>query len=372
MNIKKLSRKQKESLYIKEETKLQKHWGNPIDSNWEYIKDWSNNKLEERINSVIGQLKFEKFFCNLWLIIKIIIGTIIIIFFLFSNLTPGTKTAIIIGFFLYLNFLKKNKQIEKTIDSLSNDTWQNKVLLQNNIIKKTSYKIDIVIEPNWFKIITKLATENKTIPQKFMSDIKKDKNLNIEKGLFNNFFRFVYFYDGISNLEQIWSDYEKTFIDEIKISGQIFKSKTEDFFVWSDNEKYKNNNVKNNLIIKPDMIGLSNNILPDNSIYEELSSIPFWNIIRFFINLHKNIDLCGPMYKIKKFPQNITQNLKKNNIKYDDWDYEDWGLHTKATKNLIDSEWLKKNNTEVYNQIMNSQIFTSPFYAIRFKIQIFD
>jgi len=60
MNIKQLSRQEKESLYIKKMTELQLRWKNPIDSNWDFINNWIDEELEKNIEETIGQLGFEK------------------------------------------------------------------------------------------------------------------------------------------------------------------------------------------------------------------------------------------------------------------------------------------------------------------------
>jgi len=78
------------------------------------------------------------------------------------------------------------------------------------------------------------------------------------------------------------------------------------------------------------------------------------------------------MYKIKKFPQNLTQEFEKNKIKYEDWDYEDYWCGVDAKEDLIESEWTKKNNIKICDQKMRSQIFTSPFYTIRLRMEIFE
>lgn len=56
MNIKKLSRKEREQLYIKKMTELQLHRENPIDSDWDF-SDWSDEQLENGLEDTIGQLK---------------------------------------------------------------------------------------------------------------------------------------------------------------------------------------------------------------------------------------------------------------------------------------------------------------------------
>jgi hypothetical protein len=79
MDLKKFSREEKERLYIKEMTKLQIHWGNPVDSDWDFIKEWSDEEIEKEINNTISQLKFENFFKSIGIIIKIIVGGFILL-----------------------------------------------------------------------------------------------------------------------------------------------------------------------------------------------------------------------------------------------------------------------------------------------------
>ncbi len=59
MNLSAISRQEKEQLYIKKMTELQLHWGNPIDSDWDF-SDWSDEQLNKGLIDTIGQLKFEK------------------------------------------------------------------------------------------------------------------------------------------------------------------------------------------------------------------------------------------------------------------------------------------------------------------------
>lgn len=303
-------------------------------------------------------------------IIKWVIGITAILFFLSADFTSGTKTAIVIGVFLYLIISEQDKRFRRVENALG---LLDNPMPQDEVFKTPSYKLDIILEPNWHEIITKLAKDNKTDAEKFIDEIKKDKKLNIEedKGLFGKLFRFVYFYDGVSHLEQIWSDHYKTFVDEIEIRGKIFES--ENMFSWIGNKKYENNNIANTLVMTPGYIGFDT-ILPDGSVMDEdkLSIFPFRKINQFFINLHKNVGLWGPMYKIKEFPQDLAQEFERNKIKYEDWDYEDYGCGGDAKEDLIESDWTKKNNIEVCDQKMRSQIFTSRFYTLRLRMEMFD
>lgn len=59
MNIKKLSRAEKEKLYIEKMTKLQQLWKNPIDDDYSF-DDWTDEQLDKGLEDTLGQLNFEK------------------------------------------------------------------------------------------------------------------------------------------------------------------------------------------------------------------------------------------------------------------------------------------------------------------------
>lgn len=60
MNFQNLSRGEKEKLYIRKMTELQKLWGNPIDADWQFVNDGTDEQMDKMLNDVIGQLRFEK------------------------------------------------------------------------------------------------------------------------------------------------------------------------------------------------------------------------------------------------------------------------------------------------------------------------
>jgi len=76
MDIKTLSREDKEKLYIEKQIEQQLRWGNTIDGDWEFIEKWSDEELEKNLKDTIGQLKFEKTLS----FIKITLIAIILIF----------------------------------------------------------------------------------------------------------------------------------------------------------------------------------------------------------------------------------------------------------------------------------------------------
>lgn len=92
MNLKKLSRKEKEKLYVKSMTDLQLYWGNPIDDIWDF-SNLTDEDLEKSIKHDISQLKFEKIILPFGIIIKIFIIIVIafVILGIFGLLIFGIK-----------------------------------------------------------------------------------------------------------------------------------------------------------------------------------------------------------------------------------------------------------------------------------------
>lgn len=54
-----LTRADKENIYINKMTELQQRWKNPIDNKWDF-SEWTDKQLDQGLEDTIGQLKFEK------------------------------------------------------------------------------------------------------------------------------------------------------------------------------------------------------------------------------------------------------------------------------------------------------------------------
>lgn len=247
-------------------------------------------------------------------------------------------------------------------------------LLNENL----TYKLVLVISPDWQAVLEKLAKDANRDPEKFINEIMRDEELKIEegKGLFGKEFRFVCFYDGASGLEQIWSDYHGTFVDDIEVIGHIFEGK---WLPWEGEgyRKYKDNYISKYLVIKPHFIGF-HTILPlieDVAPDDKLAQMPFQEIISFFIDMYRHLRNTGlwvPMYGIKKFPRKLQEEFDKYKVEYDKSAYEDYGTDIEFNERIIESEWAKKNGMEIYNQEMLSHRFTTPYYSIRIRMEVFE
>ena len=109
MNFNKISRKEKETLYIDKMTELQTIWKNPVDDDWDNIKEWDDKLLERSIKSTISQIRFEK------------------------------------GIYVYVGSAQNNleKRIERHYSNNKKLWWHIDYFLKNRYtkIKKTLYKI---------------------------------------------------------------------------------------------------------------------------------------------------------------------------------------------------------------------------------------
>ncbi len=55
-----MDREGKEKQYIVKMTELQLRWRNPVDGDWNFIKEWTEQELDSELSGTIGQLRFEK------------------------------------------------------------------------------------------------------------------------------------------------------------------------------------------------------------------------------------------------------------------------------------------------------------------------
>ncbi len=302
-------------------------------------------------------------------IISWVIGLVILGFILASDLSTGTKTALVVGMILFWIINEQEKRYAKTIQTVA------KYIDDKDGNKPASYKIDFGITPNWYEIIKHFAKELKISEKEFQKEILDNKKLGIVegKGLFGKGFRFVYFHDAISGLEQIWSDYDKTFLDEMEIRGAMFASEERDLLFLERNKvpkKFQDCKIFSPILITPSSIGFDTVGLVGYS--EKIQEFPFGKLIGFFKDLYKNIGLWGPMYKIKSFPKELEEEFKKYGVKYEDWDHEDYGTSVEAKDDLIESEWAKKHGVELYDQKMRTQVFTTPFMTLRITMDFFE
>ena len=290
------------------------------------------------------------------------------------NVEKVFQVLYLLYFFLCLLYVF-NKQAEKLskIKEKVNE-YQDDISEIKETLNKKSFKLNISIVPNWHEIINIIAEQDITQFEKYFKEIKNDIELNIEddKSLYGKSFNFSYFYNGISKMEQIWSENYHTFVDDIEIQGNIYYSIHNLKCLSLD--KYKFNKIVKNLmidcyIIRPDYIGIRNDIfILDNN---KLSKIPFWEIIDFLLELDKNN--CYQMRKIKVFPYDLSKLMELNGVNYDVSEIPNpYGTDEKEVLIDLESDWVKKNGIQIFNRIIDSHVFKTKYYTLYLKMNIFE
>ncbi len=235
-----------------------------------------------------------------------------------------------------------------------------------------SYRLRVWIYPDWYEILKHLFPKLRDTDEinKFVEEQLK-KCSESKNSLVHKNFGFVEFYDGISGVTQIWSEMHKTFVDEMEIRGYIF-----DYDKWVDEynkqkEEKQEYKITDHFVIRPEFIGF-HTILPDGEVLDncKLATIPYSDIISFFVEARKRDIIGGEMKAVKTFPPKLAKKLKKSGVKYDieNYNYEDYGTGVEFKKDKV----IKfDDGAEFYNQKMKYHSFKTKYYSISIEIEIF-
>ena len=252
--------------------------------------------------------------------------------------------------------------------------------MSRDVSKSISHKLVIGLSPNWDSILKKLADQSKQKPEDFIQEIYKDEKLNLnnnvekESSLFGKSFRFVIFYHAVSKVYQIWSDHDKTFVDEVKIQGMVFGSSS---ISWIGHKKYSDNLISKPLILTPEYAAFDTYLAPDELILNKLATIPYYHILTLLLDIGKR-DPLATAQVIKKFPEELQKELDENNVKYEpevelstspDEKDEDFN---KSDLVLNRSEWFLNKGVELYEQEAEWHKFSTPYYSVLFDLEIFE
>jgi hypothetical protein len=230
--------------------------------------------------------------------------------------------------------------------------------------KKQSYKLDVMILPNWDNILDRLAMDNKKSRDELLEMMKGNGELNPSGwGLCYKGFRFVMFKDNVSGVCQFWSDQLKTFVDEMEIIGWIFE-KGQLNYKMSESLHHK-------WIFSPSKMGIEN-IYGGESIGEELGRMPFWDIVRFLMEFDRRL---GAMCAIKKFPKDLQTKLDETGTKYPIEDSGLWILDEFDKEDAVIGGcdgWAEQNGVQAYSQEVPFHEFENTFYGLQIKLETFS
>lgn len=266
--------------------------------------------------------------------IQWLISGAIVLFLLYANFTPGTKTAIIVGIFLYLLISEQTKRVKRVEETIGLPQNQN---AQEENYRTPSYRLDIHIEPWWFKLY-KIASGEKS-KDKLSKEIeaKEKKSEDIDSNLYGRRYYFTEYYDSATGLT---TRFQRVFlpsgkqifypVDEFGDRGYFFNS---DLWVKSpEKESDKKREEREKLSIDIGDSFIRNDIFdkyiggPRSDFdYEKenyLFQFPLHDIFNFLLALGQRFHETEEN-TIIKWPDQIEKKFKELDIKYETYfDYE--------------------------------------------------
>ncbi len=302
--------------------------------------------------------------------IQWIVGVVVVIFLLSADFTPGTKTAIIVGIFLYLLISEQTKRVKRVEETIGLPQNQN---AQEENYRTPSYKLDIHIEPWWFKLY-KIASGEKSEDQLSKEiEAKEKKSEDIDSNLFGRRYYFTEYYDSATGLT---TRFQRVFlpsgkqvfypVDEFGDSGYFFNS--DSGLKSSVNESDKKREQRKKLSVDIGDSYIRNDIFdkyiggPRSDFdYEKenyLFQFPLHEIFNFLLALGQRFH-DTENNTIIKWPDHIEKKFKELGIKYETYfDYEPEPFDIEKHDKEFFEKW-GKPKISLYSSDRNSGYLTS-------------
>jgi hypothetical protein len=336
------------------------------------------------------------------LIVRLLFAALVVYFF-DGDLRMGERVAIAVGA-IALGVLAGHKRKIQILASITEETYDRlETFIQSQEEEDDEselprelpdYKCEITIMPDWTKILEHVLMEVNTDidVEEFMTHFGQEKDYRDCNVLMGKGFHFVQFVS-TSGMRVIWSYFHQMFVSEIYVDGHITKM-TKSLLLppyeltekqKAIQQKYQNcKSIADTFRITPDCIGFLNRIMPYHPPLmghgipdaSSLATIPFSDILHFFLGVYRHSYSLDPMMAVKCFPAKLQQELDKNGVKYDASYFEDYGTSVEfcADEYPIDGAWtwLKENGVKFYNQLLREHTFTTEFYSVSFSLDFFD
>lgn len=228
-----------------------------------------------------------------------------------------------------------------------------------------SYRSEIVVKPNWPKIIRWFLPELKSDEDalKFVEQFSKQFNVDRDSSLYGKQFVFLEFKDQLSGLYMVWSRKYSQFLDEAKETGNLLESKDGEAQVELEKRIALNKvheDLFGTLAISPQGI---------NAGRKTISSIPYWDIVNFLSRVEKETKAANR--QIKKFPPKLQEIFDKDGIKYAPVTDIYIG-NRESDMRLVDSKWLTRVGAELYLEKVIQHVFETPYYSLEFSLHFFN
>jgi hypothetical protein len=250
--------------------------------------------------------------------------------------------------------------------------------IEERLSRPVSYELRLILIPHWIEIIEEFARRRKQSSEALFAVLEaRAADYKDRKGLCGKDFHFRIFGDEASGLRQIWSDHDRTFVDRIIVSGDVFDP-GDQLPVLSDlHEKYIQHEIPTGIECTPGGLSLTGESFFFKSF--PLAMLPYRRIERLLLNLGK-CDDWGAEHAIKTFPKQLQKEMDENSIKYDNdpYGFEDDDVKESDTDldrsddRLNAEEWFKSEGIELYDeQDIDWNAFHAPYYTASFCLKVF-
>jgi hypothetical protein len=244
--------------------------------------------------------------------------------------------------------------------------------------KPLCFKLKLGLSPNWKEIVGWIAPDKyKEKPFEFVNYIIEsigEEKIDLENSILEKYFSFIRFYDGFSGMEQIWSTYHKTFVDDIEIRAKMLEARG----ILTLYNKYRGQfgdeiakKLNSPIFIDPTCIGIDTSYMQYRLMdKDKLSTMPYYDIMKLLEEIYKQG--FEPMYAIKTFPDALQAKFNKGKIKYNTDSYEDYGCRDELNTEVIKNDKLANIGVQLYNQRMRQHWFESLYYSLSIDITFFE
>jgi len=312
--------------------------------------------------------------------IQWLVGGAIVLFLLYADFTPGTKTAIIVGILLYLLISEQTKRVKRVEDIIGLPQNQN---AQEENYRIPSYKLDIYIEPWWFKLYKIASGEKSEDNLSKEIEVKEKKSEDIDSNLYGRRYYFTEYYDSATGLT---TRFQRVFlpsgkqvfypVDEFGDRGCFFNS---DLFGTSSDEDDKKRAERQKLSVDIGDSFIRNDIFdkyiggPRSDFdYEKenyLFQFPLLEIFNFLLALGQRFH-DTENNAIIKWPDQIEKKFKELGIKYETFfDYEPEQFDIEKHDKEFFEKWGKPKIT-LYSSERNSGYLKSEKDGTSFGVSL--
>lgn len=253
---------------------------------------------------------------------------------------------------------------------------------QNNYIA-TTY---LTIEPNWEALLEHIAKLHSSTAEELLEQARQAENGEGD-GIWGETFSFQIEKHSWFDHYRVWDRENIQIIEPARRNiFHIFKPAFNGISPWKSDEAASL--LFERLKITPSLFGFDDRHWSPLKFERKLAEIPYWQIMEFLTDFAFRSEY-GPMWAVKKFPDELQQVLTENAITYEWWysHHDGVDLHHLESKNSEDMAkmgtvdatdakhprhraWVAQAGVELYNSAVTCHSFNTRFCRFTIRLQV--